>query len=536
MRLRHKLAIRHQTKLHLPVVREDRYTDADVARLRHPKHLLRQTRAGHVERYLRTGHIGHHRRALVRHHVEHLALHRARQKTDGAEDPHRQRRLIRIFQFVHAALDLIQAHERVLDADRQHQRDQAKVVAQLMLGAVRAQIDRHKAAHLDAFGVVTLPGEIAAQRTGHTRQQDVIDRYAEHLAHRLDFGERQRRAPGYALDRAGLAFQTRLRIIWHHCQLRDLGGDGGGDLGVAGEFFRVGHHVHVARSDVARHRQRFGRRVADWCKQRLHEVALARRRLLRLALLARAAQAFGLDAFFGCSRVLIEQRIHHADQRDAVSDAMVNPDDERVAGDAVTFIALNHSHVPERLVEIERLRRQRCDVFFQRQFGRRFAVLARREIDGMKVIADVEVLVLDPIRAGRILHHALAKPVVARQPRFERALDACGIGGAIEHHHADDHHQIGRCIHPQPRRIDTRHAVAVLVRIDLAERVAGQFVERQFVQRQKLRELVKRQIASQFHQLLKGIHRLVSGRIIQRGCKDMPHESAAPSSGNFTAW
>jgi hypothetical protein len=71
----------------LAVVAEDGDAHADVARLRHPEHLLRQARPGHVERLLRAGHVGHHRRGLVGEDVEGDVLHEFRRQPVAASTP-----------------------------------------------------------------------------------------------------------------------------------------------------------------------------------------------------------------------------------------------------------------------------------------------------------------------------------------------------------------------------------------------------------------------------------------------------------------
>ena len=122
------------------------------------------------------------------------------------------------------------------------------------------------------------------------------------------------------------------------------------------------------------------------------------------------------------------------------------------------------------------------------------------------MVIDVEVLVVEPIGAGRVLDHPLAEALVTQQPVRQRALEARRVHRPVEHHDADDHHQIGWRIHPQPGGIDTRHAFSILEFAHHFHRVAGELVERNPVQRQILRDALQRQIAGPFEDLFENCH------------------------------
>ena len=82
----------------------------------------------------------------------------------------------------------------------------------------------------------------------------------------------------------------------------------------------------------------------------------------------------------------------------------------------------------------------------------------RRQARAHEVAAEIEVLVGHPVRAQRVLARAAAEPREGEEAFLERAAEAPEIDAGIEHDDPDDHHQVGRAIHPEPCGIDRGHA------------------------------------------------------------------------------
>ena len=116
--------------------------------------------------------------------------------------------------------------------------------------------------------------------------------------------------------------------------------------------------------------------------------------------------------------------------------------------------------MPQRLGEIETLAGHRAHVGFQFFLARRPAVFAR-QFHALEVMFDVEIAVVIPPRAGRILHGFLLEAREGQEALLDGRLQFFEIEFVLEHHDADDHHQVGRVLHAEPGGIDTRHPLAV---------------------------------------------------------------------------
>ena len=116
---------------------------------------------------------------------------------------------------------------------------------------------------------------------------------------------------------------------------------------------------------------------------------------------AGAVGAGGLGEVLG--RVLRRHRQQHADQRDAVGDAVMDADDHRLAA----VVVVDQLELPQRPRRIERGRRQPAREALQ-VLGRALA----RQRDAHEVQVEVEVVVLFPVVAGRVLDDLAAEPAV----------------------------------------------------------------------------------------------------------------------------
>jgi hypothetical protein len=79
----------------------------------------------------------------------------------------------------------------------------------------------------------------------------------------------------------------------------------------------------------------------------------------------------------------------------------------------------------------------------------------------VQVAVEVEVLVVFPKDAGGVVHHLLPEAAIGKQARLEGAPQARVIHPAVEHHDADDHHQVGRPVHAQPGGVDRGDTLAL---------------------------------------------------------------------------
>jgi hypothetical protein len=70
------------------------------------------------------------------------------------------------------------------------------------------------------------------------------------------------------------------------------------------------------------------------------------------------------------------------------------------------------------------------------------------------VRVDVEGLVVLPPRTGGVLDRPLAEAMEGEEAVPDRALHLAQVELSLEHEHPDDHHQIRRLLHPEPRGVD----------------------------------------------------------------------------------
>jgi hypothetical protein len=276
----------------------------------------------------------------------------------------------------------------VRNADRQQQRDKAEMIAELVFASRRTQVHRHHGAHLDPVDRIAACQQVFTQRPGHTGQHDVVDRAAERLAHCLDLDQRHRIAPGHALDGARLSLEARRRIVAHQRDFADVVGHRGRQARQIGRLLRVVPDVdRLAEQrpgpfDGGRE-GRFERR-----QDRIPDVALALARACFLA--GRDCAGRGLDRRVGG---FVGKRLHDADQRDAVGDAVVDAHDHRRAAEVV----VDELELPQRLAGIERLADHLGHQFLQFRLS---AFAGQGGAQHMRF--EFEIGVVFPERAGRI--------------------------------------------------------------------------------------------------------------------------------------
>ena len=111
----------------------------------------------------------------------------------------------------HALAHRHQPLERMLDADRQFDDDDAEAVAELGISRL-AQVDRRQRPAFDPLGPVALVREIAAHRAGDAGEQHVVDRAAERAAQRLAPGDALR-AGRLALEAGRFAMRSQLMAL-----------------------------------------------------------------------------------------------------------------------------------------------------------------------------------------------------------------------------------------------------------------------------------------------------------------------------------
>jgi hypothetical protein len=112
--------------------------------------------------------------------------------------------------------------------------------------------------------------------------------------------------------------------------------------------------------------------------------------------------------------------------------------------------------MPQRPLRIECLARQLGDQLLQ--FPR--AALAG-QADADEVAVQIEVLVLLPPGAGGVLDHAGPELEERQQVLLQDIAQARLVARPVDDDDADDHHQVARRVHAQPRRVDRRHAFAM---------------------------------------------------------------------------
>ena len=226
---------------------------------------------------LRARHIRHHRSRLLREKVERLLLQHARRPAHGPQDAHAEHGGVALLQFIHAPTHFVDPLDRIRDADRQQQRHQSELVAEIAPLARIAQVDRHHRAQLDAVDILALLLEIGADRACDRSEQHVVDRAAKRPADRLDVIERQRVIPGDHLRSRRRALQAGGRIVVHQCDagqvLGHLRGDARHSARRCAHRFRLFQHrrrrLQGSRRCIAGGSNRFHRRGG----QRAQEVA-----------------------------------------------------------------------------------------------------------------------------------------------------------------------------------------------------------------------------------------------------------------------
>ena len=119
------------------------------------------------------------------------------------------------------------------------------------------------------------------------------------------------------------------------------------------------------------------------------------------------------------------------------------------AGQKRTTIALvifDELELPKGLGKIECLAGHFAHVGFQVFLARRFAVLPI-ELHAFKVMLDVEVPVCIPPCPGGVLYGFLLEPRIGQEALLDGRLKLLEIELFLEHHDADDHHQVSRVFH-----------------------------------------------------------------------------------------
>ena len=76
----------------------------------------------------------------------------------------------------------------------------------------------------------------------------------------------------------------------------------------------------------------------------------------------------------------------------------------------------------------------------------------------MQVLVQVEVGIRPPVGRDRTRNRPAAEARKRKEAFLERAAEACEVHRPVEYDHPDDHHQVGRAIHPQPGGVHGRHA------------------------------------------------------------------------------
>ena len=424
-----------------------------MARLRHPEHALRDARAAQRQRLARAGDVGHHGRSLAAEQAQQGILRRLDEQAGHGQQPKGQQRLRTALECGHAAAHFVHALDGVGDADGQHQRHQAEMVAQLPGLFHGAQIHRDHGADLLALGGIPMAAQIVADGPGHAGQQHVIDRAVQRLANGLDLVQRQGRAPGHALGVAGDALEQRGRVVRHEGQCGRVADE---LVAQAGRVHRSGQAVLHGFFGVEQHVQRFGGAVA-------HQVEClhghAREGLDQRVGNPVLGVGGGLLTAFGGLCTAVHQRHGHRDQGNPVGNAVVQAHHQCAARLAVVAHKIFHQiEVPQRAPRIERLHRQVAHEILQRRLLADTAAPGQR--DALHMGFDVKALVLDPGGTGGVFDHALAKAWVLQQALLHTLLQGFERDTGCNGPHPVDHHQVAARIHAQPGGIDLAHALA----------------------------------------------------------------------------
>ena len=457
LRVGDEVAVGDQAELHRVVVAEDGHADADVARLRHPEHHLVQQLARQVQRLGGAGHVGHHRAGLAGQHVQEGLLQGLGQQAGGAQQHQGQRRLVTAAQLQHALAQQLQPGEGVGFVQRQQQRDQAEAVAQPALVVTAAQVDRHHRTQLHLFQRVAAAGQVLAQGTGHRVEQQVVDRAAQRLADGLHLGQWNRLAPGHPFVAAGAALEPGGAVRRHRQQPGQLIGKTGGMPAQRHQPVRLGQrHLGLLPETFTQPHGCVGG-LGERVEQRGPGVGVPVRRRVggapgvgvcvcvcvfaRLIEFRRRVQHIGR-----CVGTQVGERQHHPHQRDAVGDAVVDARDHRSAPIAV----FDQVEAPERALGVQLL---------GGQFAHQVLQLPRPGGRGQgaahEVVVEVELRVVFPPPAGPVVDHPLAEaPETLHQPALQGCTQSRGVYRFVQMQDADNHHQVGRPVHPQPGGVD----------------------------------------------------------------------------------
>ena len=407
--------------------------------MRHPEHQAIDRDASEVERLPRPRDVGHDEAGLAAEEVDREILDGLGAPAEQVEQRQDRRCLRRALQRVHARLGRAQALRRTPAAHRQVQDHQAEFVAEFPDPLGRAQVDGHHRAHGRAIDVDVASLQVGAQRTGHGRDEHVVDLGAERHADGLDVVERDGFRPRDPLLHAELALERGLgvrRLEEFGREHRDTVEDHGG---LRERLLRMHDRVETG-AEPGKGVSRSGRDGVQSERDRAvgPRVAGGRRR--------------------GCCgrghrRVAgrVEQVPDHRHHPGPVAQAVVDADDEGAAAiDAVDDVRL-----PERSLAIERRGGQVADQVRQCRL-----VVRRRERDVMQLLLDREVRhVLPAWGCDRKspFDHALAKASESRQARIEDRLHSREGERLAREDNAGDLREVHRPVDVKPRHIGGRH-------------------------------------------------------------------------------
>src|SRR5207249_8764363 len=136
---------------------------------------------------------------------------------------------------------------------------------------------------------------------------------------------------------------------------------------------------------------------------------------------------------------------------DAVGDGVVDAREHHRS----SVMAVDEVHVPQRLGGVERGAHQLAD-----EVAQGLVSPGRGKRDVADVVADVEMRVVLPVedagsQAGA--DNALVESPKGGKAFVEQRAQPLEVDIAVECQYTRHHHQVGRVLHPQPRRIDARH-------------------------------------------------------------------------------
>eukprot|EP01137_Pigoraptor_chileana_P014940 Opistho-2@70212 len=205
-----------------PVVRKYGHSNTVVAGDWNDARVCLQGLPGDLERALRSRHIGNHRSRLRAEWRNCNACEPSRHIPEKGGKAHRDHRLWRFFQSVHAALD----HKRAANGVRLRERERAphgdRVVAHGDGRALSVQPPPHvERDHACGVGSHIRRTLRPCNGTGNTRQQDIIHRNADVFPDLLYFREINRCGPCDALfrRRSLLGHKRRSRLHVDECHL-----------------------------------------------------------------------------------------------------------------------------------------------------------------------------------------------------------------------------------------------------------------------------------------------------------------------------